>query len=210
MGSARVRQRFNGQIAGVGSTSGIRVVVGHWPRSPFGPFADAMVERPDGRRFLLAPTEQVAEFVSHTYEFDEVRIEPFAVQVTGEGAGAVWEIASASLRARLQAGPRMPLGHLLRLVPRPLATSPTWAGLIDPIARVLMSGVRTRGTALAGRRESYGATDIRRVVVLEGEFDGIPLGSLAPVDPPCRFGFSSTPRTPSITTVATTVETLGT
>lgn len=104
----------------------------------------------------------------------------------------------------------MPLGHLLRLVPRPLAISPTWAGLIDPLARVVMPGVRTRGTALAGRRESYGATDIRRVVVLEGEFDGIPLGSLAPVDPPCRFGFSSTPRTPSITTVATTVETLGT
>lgn len=210
MRGARERQRFDGQIAGVGSSSGIRVVVGHWPRSPFGAFADAMVERPDGRRFLLAPTEQIAEFVSHTYEFDEVRIEPVAVHVTGAAAGASWEITSPSLRARLQAGSRMPWGHLLRLVPGPLATSPTWAGLIDPIARIVLPGVRTRGIAREGRRESYGATDIRRVVALEGEFDGIPLGKLAPVDPPCRFGFSSTPRTPSITTVTTTVETLGT
>ena len=200
--------RFHGQIAGVGSASGIRIVVGRWPHSPFGPFADAMVERPDGRRLLLAPTEQIAEFVSSTYEFDEVRIEPFAVQVTGAGRGATWEIASPSLSARLAAGPRMPLGHLLRSVPRPLATSPTWAGLIDPVARIVMRGVRTRGTAVHGRRESYGATDIRRVVALEGTFDGIPLGALAPVDPPCRFGFSSTPRTPSLTSVTTTVEIL--
>jgi hypothetical protein len=31
-------------------------------------------------------------------------------------------------------------------------------------------------------------------------------GRLAPVDPPCRFGFSSTPRRPSVTSVVTTVE----
>ena len=29
---------------------------------------------------------------------------------------------------------------------------------------------------------------------------------LTPVDPPCRFGFSSTPRRPSVTQVVTTVE----
>ena len=30
--------------------------------------------------------------------------------------------------------------------------------------------------------------------------------ALAPVDPPCRFGFSSTPRRPSVTSVVTTIE----
>ena len=34
-------------------------------------------------------------------------------------------------------------------------------------------------------------------------------GALAPVDPPCRFGFSSTPRRPGVTSVVTTVERLG-
>ena len=41
----RQRERFEGQIAGLGSTSGVRVVVGHWARSPFGAFTDAMVVR---------------------------------------------------------------------------------------------------------------------------------------------------------------------
>jgi len=36
--------------------------------------------------------------------------------------------------------------------------------------------------------------------------DGVDLGELALVDPPCRFGFSSTPRSPSVTSVVTTVE----
>ena len=69
-----------------------------------------------------------------------------------------------------------------------------------------MDGVRTAGTAREGRREYYGATDLRRVVSLRGEFDGVDLGDLADVDPPCRFGFSSTPRRPSATRVTTTVE----
>ena len=101
----------------------------------------------------------------------------------------------------------MPLGRLLRVVPARLAASPAWATLVDPVARVVLRGVRTRGTALAGRREFYGATDLHAVTALAGSFDGEPLGALAPVDPPCRFGFSSTPRRPSVTTVVTTVVT---
>ena len=99
----------------------------------------------------------------------------------------------------------MPLGRLLRLVPRPLAESPAWATVVDPVARVAMRGVRTRGAAREGRREFYAATDVRAVTGLEGRLDGIPLGDLRPVDPPCRFGFSSTPRSPSVTEVVTTI-----
>ena len=65
--------------------------------------------------------------------------------------------------------------------------------------------MRTRGTARSGRREWYGATDVRRVATVAGRFEQTDLGRLADVDPPCRFGFSSTPRRPSVTTVVTTV-----
>ena len=198
------RQRFRGRIAGVGSTSGIRVVVGWWHESPFGPFADAMVERPDGRRILVAPTEQVRDLVATTYVFDETRIEPFTVSAGGAG-GSQWVVESPSLSLRLDVGDRMPVGHLLRLVPRGVAQSPVFATLADPVARVAMRGVRTRGMARAGRREFYGATDLRSVTALTGTLDGIPLGELAPVDPACRFGFSSTPRRPSVTDVVTTI-----
>lgn len=98
------------------------------------------------------------------------------------------------------------VGHLLRLVPRPVATSPRWAAAVDPVVRVLLPGVRTAGTAGRGRREWYGATDLHRIIELTGSLDGQPLGALLPVDPPPRFGFSSTPRTPSLTTVVSTVE----
>ena len=200
--SRGARQRFLGSIAGVGSTSGVRVVVGHWPASPFGPFADAMVETADGHRVLLAPSPEVAEFVEATYVFDEVRVEPVSVEV----ADGSWEVRTPSLRLTLHVGGRTPLGRLLRAVPRPLAESPAWCALTDPVARLLLRGVRTRGTANGGRREWYGATDTRAITSIAGSFDGVPLGTLAPVDPPCGFGFSSTPRRPSVTTVVSTVE----
>jgi hypothetical protein len=41
---------------------------------------------------------------------------------------------------------------------------------------------------------------------MHGSWDGADLGELAPVDPPARFGFSSTPARPSLTRVVSTVE----
>ncbi len=195
------RQRFRGRIAGVGSRSGVRVVVGSWHESPFGVFGDAMVERADGHRMLLAPDAEAAALVSGTYVFDEVRVEPFTV----DAGTSAWGVVSPSLDLRFTVGGRMPLGRLLRLVPRPLAESVAWAAAVDPVCRVAMHGVRTRGVAREGRREFYGATDVHEVTSLEGRLDGIPLGDLRPVDPPCRFGFSSTPRHPSVVDVVTTI-----
>ncbi len=188
-------------IAGVGSASGTRVVVGHWPVSPMGSFSDAMVETAAGHRVLLAPTEEVAAFVATTYTFDEVRVEPVEVVVAGEQ----WQVRSTSLELRLTTGRTTLIGALLHLVPDRVATSPAWCALTDPVARVVLRGVRTRGTAREGRREYYGATGTRSVRAAAGSFDGAPLGDLRPVEPPCRFGFSSTPRRPGVTTLVTTV-----
>ncbi len=90
-------------------------------------------------------------------------------------------------------GGRTPLGAALGLVPSRVATAPAWCGLVDPVARVVMRGVRTRGTAGNDRREWYGATSVVAVTAISGAWRGTDLGALAPVDPPCRFGFSSTP-----------------
>lgn len=197
----RDRDRFLGRIAGVGSTSGIRVVVGTWASSPLGAFTDAMVETRSGHRVLLAPSEAVVDYVSSTYTFDEVRVEPLSCRA-GERD---WTLRSDSLSLDLTVGSRMPLGWLLRAVPRPLSSSPAWAHVVDPIARLALPGVRTVGTAREGRREFYGASDLHRVTAASGHFDQQDLGDLAAIDPPCHFGFSSTPRTPSVTEVVTTV-----
>ncbi|GAA4748865.1 hypothetical protein GCM10023350_37310 [Nocardioides endophyticus] len=143
---------------------------------------------------LLAPTEQVAEFVATTYTLDEVRIEPIALNG--------WVLSSPSLALDLILGGRTGLGRLLRMVPRRLAESPAWCSVTNPVARVALRGVRTRGAAGNDRREWYGATDVREVVAMSGTFDGHDLGRLTPVDPPPRAGFSSTPTRPSVTTVS--------
>lgn len=196
------RQRFHGRITGVGSTSGVRVVVGHWHETPMGAFADAMVETAAGHRVLLSPRQEVADFIAATYTFDEIRIEAFEVTEDGDRR----HVRSPSLTLDLTVGRRAPLGWLLRVVPSRVSTAPWWCALTDPVARVVLRGVRTRGTAGGRRTEWYGATDTHAVTAASGSFDGAPLGELAPVDPPCRFGFSSTPRRPSSTDVVTTIQ----
>lgn len=195
------RDRFAGAIAGVGSTSGVRIVVGHWWDSPLGAFADVMLAEPDGTRVLLAPREDVAGFVSSTYNFDRTELGPVSVEVL-DGR---WQVTAPGLDLGIVLGRRPALGLLLRLVPPRLATAPAWATVTDPVARSVLRGVRTRGSAGNGRREYYGATDLHRIESLGGSWAGRPLGALAPVAPDPRFGFGSTPRNPSVTSLVTTV-----
>ena len=76
------------------------------------------------------------------------------------------------------------------------------------MARLALHGVSTRGQARSGRREWYGATDVRALRTAAGAWEGEDLGDLRPVHPPVRFGFGSTPARPSVTSVVTTVESL--
>ncbi|MCK7624705.1 hypothetical protein MUU72_16615 [Streptomyces sp. RS10V-4] len=193
--------RFEGWIAGLGTCSGTRIVLGHWQRSPFGPFGDVMLERAGGQRLLLAPTRETAEFIARTYAFDSVRVVPVRVQV----AGSTWTVTAGALDLRFVTGSRGPLGLLLRAVPGALARRPAWSALADLPARLLLPGVRTRGSAGGGRREWYGARDLRPVRLLSASFEGVDLGGGAPVEPPVRFGFGSVPSSPSLVRVTTTV-----
>lgn len=200
----RSRDRFTGEICGFGTASGTRVVVGRWTSSPFGAFADVMVERPDGHRVLLAPTDDVAGYVAGIYRFDEVLATPVAADRTASSL----RVHADPLVADVTVGARTALGWILRAVPRPVAGSTTWATLLDPIARQIRSGVRTRGST-AGGHEHYGALDEWAVTGVDAQWEGADLGDLADVDPPVRFGFSSSPSRPSMVSVVTTVRRRG-
>ncbi|WP_078848901.1 hypothetical protein [Streptomyces sp. NRRL F-4428] len=197
----RERLTFDGWIAAVGTASGTRVVVGHWPRSPFGPFSDVMVERADGRRTLIAPTTRIAEYVSGVYHFDEVRTDPVSVRIRAGGIG----VAAGPLEMRFRVGRPGILGLALLAVPRALARRPSWAAVTDGPAR-LMAGVRTRGSSRPGYRQWYAATGLWPVTTARASLDGTDLGGLAPVFPPVRFGFASAPATPALVRVLSTVE----
>jgi hypothetical protein len=194
------RQRFRGSIAGLGTTAGIRLVVGAWRESPYAAFADVMLAEPDGTRRLLAPPG-VADFVASTYVFDDVQVVPVDVGVDGSEV----RVRAGQLEVSFTVGRRTPLGRGLRLVPGPVATAGWWSLVTDPLARALLRGVRTRGSAGDGRSETYGATDHHRIEGMRGRWRGRDLGRLADVTPEPGFGFGSTPRRPSVTTLVTTV-----
>ncbi|MGC0272917.1 hypothetical protein ACO0LV_07970 [Pseudactinotalea sp. Z1739] len=234
--------RFSGRIAGWGTAGGTRFVVGNWHTTPLGPFAGVMVQHPHGHRVLLAPSTEVAEFVSATYQFDAVEpanvtvhryaprppagarardavargvADPGSSQppVPAEAlprtvptmAGERWQIGAGPLSATVQIGERAAVGWLLRALPAAVAGAPWFTLLTDPVARVALPGVRTRGSAGGGRREYYGASDLHRLAGARSSWDGTDLGAMVPIDPPVRFGFASTPATPSLTDLVTTV-----
>lgn len=199
------RHQFRGHIAGAGTSSGTRLVLGCWVDSPFGAFADVMIQRADQHRLLIAPSTEVARFVAATYQFDEVTVCPVSVQRTGLGKGTTWSVEAGPLTWEFALGRRHPAGCLLRAVPPALGRLKTTARVTNRAAPLVMPGVRTLGTAGGGRTEWYAAHDLHRIRASEATWEGHPLGILAPVDPPAQFGFSSTPVTPCVTAVTSTV-----
>ncbi|MDM7854808.1 hypothetical protein [Cellulomonas alba] len=195
--------RYDGHILGFATADGRRVVVGRWLRSPWPPFADVMTQDATGRRTLLAPSAAVADEIAGTYVFDEVVVTP--VCVTADAAGRRWHLEAGPLVADVTIGRRTALGALLAAVPRPAARSRWFAATVDPVARLVLTGVRTRGSAGGGRREWYGASGQRRVVDAQATWRGADCGPLLPVVPPVAFGFSSVPGRPSVTALRTTI-----
>ncbi len=177
------------------------MVVGSWRQSPFGAFADVMMETAEGERILLAPSEQIAEFVSETYTFDRIELGPVEVKHERDG----FTVRSTALSISAHLGGPAPFDWLLRMVPPALATSPAWLRAIDPMAARLVPGVRTAGSAGHGRREYYGVRRTRRIASARTVFRGVDLGGLTPLEPPVRFGFSSAPPTPQLVSVTTTI-----
>lgn len=192
---------FSGHIAGLGTTSGTRIVIGAWHDSPFGSFADAMVEDAAGHRTLIAPRAEVADFIASTYSFDDVRIEPVSIT-----QGPEWSVHTRSLQVRFSPGRRHWVSAPLALVPAPLRRTPLWAKACNPVARLLLHGVQTYGSAGGGRREWYAATEVRKLSYARATWEGEELGELAPVTPPVHFGFASPPARPALTTLTSYVQ----
>lgn len=152
----RHREQFTGWIAGFGTASGHRVVIGHWPRSPYGVVTDVMVEDPAGHRTLYTPTRQLAEFLTATYRFDQVHV----VTCNARRSGPRWTVQAGPLQLSFTIGRRTLLGWLLWAMPDALARKPWWVSLLDLPARRLLSGVRTRSHTRDGRGQWYGAHDL--------------------------------------------------
>jgi hypothetical protein len=195
-------ERFTGWIAGVGTMSGYRLVVGHWHSSPYGAVTDVMTEDPAGHRTLYAPTPQLAQFLTAAYRFHDVQVVPCQARCSGR----CWTVQAGPLQLSFTIGRRQLLGWLLWAVPAVLARAPWWVGLLDLPARRLLAGVRTRGRTRDGRRQWYGAHDLHPIIASHAVLDGRDLGGLRAVRPPVSFGFGSVPARPSMVHLTSTIE----
>jgi len=162
-------------------------VVGTWRESPLGRLDDLMWARPDGRRLLLAGTQQAAEYVSAAYGFDEVVVTPLRVDLRGR----FLHLHAPERRLELHL-----TGGLALRVPWP---RPPWftRWVEGPIAHRLL-GVNTYGVSPTGVREWYRAVSLRRIVAGWASVEGADLGRLGPIDPRTGFGFSEPPAFPSM------------
>ena len=135
-------------------------------RDPVGGFADAHGRDGAGHRVLLAPRRDGRRVIEGTYDFDETRVEPSSGWVAAAGRRG-W---CGRRRLSLDLGDRAADGGRRALRGRAAGgrREPAWCAVTDPVARVVLRGVRTRGVARAGRREWYGATDVRAVTSLAG------------------------------------------
>ncbi|WP_026551650.1 hypothetical protein [Arthrobacter sp. H20] len=194
--------RFIGNIAGIGTASGTRLVIGVWGESPLGTFTDVMVEDARGVRTLLAPTQSVVDYVSATYTFDRIRV----VDVSSTLNPKYLTVSAGPLEVTAELGGVTGLGRMLGFIPARLSTSPRWLSLINPVAGLIMPGVQTAGSAGNGRTEYYGVTTARKVTAASARWDGEDLGAIAQLTPPVRFGFSSAPATPMLVTVVTSIK----
>jgi hypothetical protein len=182
------RHRLEGRIAGLGFGSGDRVVVGHWDRSPVGPFVDLMWATPDDERVLVAPDERVASFVTAVYGFDRVEVAPDLGASWDGRTLAVW---GAGRTVALVVGPGVPFP------PRPLWVT-RWP---ERSLGRLLTGARTYGTSPSGVREWYPARRLHRVERAEATVGGVDLGPLGAPLPALGVGFSEPPRWPTLTEV---------
>ena len=171
-----------GSITSVGFSSGHRFVVGDWPESPIGAFADIMWARPDGSRALLAG-EEAADFVTSVYPFDEVDVQKVLVAVEDRRL----TVRARNLRLSLA------LGRLVvPFPPRPRLVT----GTVENLCASALLGVRTHGVSPTGVSEWYRTRSLRRVSDASASLHGESLGPMGPVRRPLGFGFTDPPRRP--------------
>ena len=153
-----------------------RLVIGHWPTSPFGPFADAMVEHADGHRVLhrAEPTRWPPTSAASTSST--------SVVVT-DGRRPTARAGAAALPRRPARSPTSTIGR--RDAPRLGAAGRAARGRHEPdlgdASSTRSPAPSCAACAPAARRpggeEFYGATDRHRVVAVVATWDGADLGA---------------------------------
>ena len=181
---------FKGRITSSEFESGDRIVVGAWKESPFGEFTDIMWAKPDGTRVLIAPNQEIADYVTAMYSFDEVLLEDIAT--TGEG------------RNQKVMSNTMELDFIWnRGLPIPFKRSLLFISTVELFFAKLFFGTRTYGVTKNNRKEWYAIDRVSKIKSATAQISGKDAGKFTHMNEPCKFGFSEAPKKPSSCEVRT-------
>ena len=181
---------FKGRITSSGFESGDRIVVGAWKESPFGEFTDIMWAKPDGTRVLIAPNQEIVDYVTAMYSFDEVLLED--IVTTGEDRNQKVKSNTMELDFSWNRG-----------LPIPFKRSLLFISTVELFFAKLFFGTRTYGVTKNNRKEWYAIDRVSKLTKASATIDGTNAGELRPLSEPCKFGFSEAPKKPSSCEVRT-------
>ena len=181
---------FQGRITSSGFQTGDRIVVGAWNSSPFGKFTDIMWAKPDGVRVLIAPSQDVADYVTEMYSFDEVLIEN--IVTNEEGRNLKVECDSMQLDFSWKKGFAIPFKRSLLFI-----------ATVELFFAKLIFSTRTYGLTRNNRQEWYAIDRVSNLSSALATINGQNVGEMAPMNEACKFGFSEAPKKPSSCEVRT-------
>ena len=181
---------FKGRITSSGFESGDRIVVGAWKESPFGEFTDIMWAKPDGTRVLIAPNQEIVDYVTAMYSFDEVLLED--IVTTGEDRNQKVKSNTMELDFSWNRG-----------LPIPFKRSLLFISTVELFFAKLFFGTRTYGVTKNNRKEWYAIDRVSKIKSATAQISGKGAGKFTHMNEPCKFGFSEAPKKPSSCEVRT-------
>ena len=181
---------FTGRITSSGFQTGDRIVVGAWKTSPFGNFTDIMWAKSDGTRVLIAPTQEIADYVTAMYSFDEILLED--VDSIEDGRCLKVKCETMELDFQWNKGFKIPFKRSLLFI-----------ATVELFFAKLIFSTRTYGVTKNNRKEWYAIDRVSHITHATANISGKGVGRFKPMDEPCKFGFSEAPKKPSSCEVRT-------
>ncbi len=180
---------FKGRITSSAFSSGDRIVIGDWMESPMGRFTDIMWADTAGKRILIAPTKEIADYVNSMYTFEETIIEEINIQ----NFERELQLESPSMKINLKWDRGWPI---------PFKRSLLFIATVELFFAKLFFGTKTHGVTNNGRKEWYAIDRVSKITTGTAEINNKNLGEITDMTP-CKFGFSDAPKKPASCEVRT-------
>ncbi len=186
---------FEGRISSCGFSSGDRFVIGDWQKSPYGAFTNIMWAKSDGTRILIAQKQNIAEYVSSIYNFEEIIIEEFIIERKVKGIKI--QAGLLEIEMNWNTGIIIPFRR------------PKWfIATVELFFAKLFFGTKTYGKTKNNLKEWYCINRICKINKAKAIYNNVDLDKMTDFNTNTCFGFSEPPKKPTSVIVRSVIESL--